>query len=266
MKILYTTTFVILSLMLMSNRMGRGNQTGVGATMAPGETGQFCGQQGCHATNTFSPEINIEVLDADGNTVSEYVPGSTYNVTYEAVATQSVAAGYGFMMISLDGDNNPIETWADLPDLTRSIDLGGRMYVEHTNRIAAGTKLNFTWSAPSDATTDITFYASSAVVNGNNNASGDSGLATTFVLPISTDSSNADLKSENNISVYPNPSVDFISIDNLKDQYARYSIYNQSGLLVLEGMYDSNIEVAGLQSGLYFVSVGNSKVLKFFKL
>ena len=267
MRLFYAVCLLGLSLFFMANKSGRGNQTGVGATLAPGETGQTCGQQGCHSANVFFPEIDLSIHDAAGDTVHQYLPGATYEVRYQARATQGFPAGYGFMMVSLDEDDNAIETWDSIPPFTRVISLGGRQYVEHTNRIHKDTVLTFAWSVPEDANGDITFYAASALVNGNNSSSGDRGIAIQHVLPIVPGASSNELSSEKIFQIFPNPASDQLRIENDGQGQIEYSVYNQNGALIKNGHYQNHIDVANLPTGTYFLAItGATRLLPFFKI
>jgi hypothetical protein len=69
------------------------------------------------------------------------------------------------------------------------------------------------------------------------------------------------------INVYPNPSVDFISISNLKDA-VQCRITNIAGQTVLSKVVDANdnqMDVQELSKGFYFVEIAGKKTLKFIK-
>lgn len=69
------------------------------------------------------------------------------------------------------------------------------------------------------------------------------------------------------IAVYPNPSVDFIRIENAPVQETNVSIYSVNGTKVLQKMIssaDNEINVSRLQAGLYFIKM-NAQTIKFIK-
>ncbi|MEG2514338.1 MAG: calycin-like domain-containing protein [Bacteroidaceae bacterium] len=66
------------------------------------------------------------------------------------------------------------------------------------------------------------------------------------------------------LSIYPNPTTDFIYVSNIEEG-SDYKIYNTSGSLVKAGMLISNaVSVAELSNGIYFVDVNGAKA-KFIK-
>ena len=73
----------------------------------------------------------------------------------------------------------------------------------------------------------------------------------------------------NEVAVYPNPSIDFISIE-INDELinSNYSLYDQSGRLVLSGELNDHInriEMNHLKNGFYYVKVGTQHSLKIVK-
>lgn len=69
------------------------------------------------------------------------------------------------------------------------------------------------------------------------------------------------------ISIYPNPSKDFITISNLKEE-RRVIITNITGQIIKELSVDKNnnrIDIQDLSKGFYFVSLDNKKTIKFIK-
>tara|TARA_B110000093_G_scaffold101558_1_gene109208 strand:- start:142 stop:801 length:660 start_codon:yes stop_codon:yes gene_type:complete len=76
-----------------------------------------------------------------------------------------------------------------------------------------------------------------------------------------------ELSENSKINVYPNPSVDFISISNLKDA-VQCRITNIAGQTVLSKVVDANdnqMDVQELSKGFYFVEIAGKKTLKFIK-
>jgi|GEM_PF-1180115 len=60
------------------------------------------------------------------------------------------------------------------------------------------------------------------------------------------------------LHIYPNPVSDNISITGLTQQNERYVIYTITGICVQQGFPESEIDVRNLQSGMYFIQIGNS--------
>lgn len=80
--------------------------------------------------------------------------------------------------------------------------------------------------------------------------------------PIAT--SINDIEKAYNILIYPNPSNQYIQIENVKPN-ATYQVYNQLGKLVLNGKIDQQINIESLTNGIYFLSIEGYSVQKFIK-
>ena len=68
------------------------------------------------------------------------------------------------------------------------------------------------------------------------------------------------------VTIYPNPAIDFIQLEQLKS-IKKYSIYNILGIEVLKGIISPNekINISNLKSGLYFLKVEGYTSKKFIK-
>jgi hypothetical protein len=67
--------------------------------------------------------------------------------------------------------------------------------------------------------------------------------------------------------IFPNPSVKILNIKNLKSKI-KYEIINLSGEIVKYGKTEGLVDIAILNNGIYFLSIGNgydNQVLKFIK-
>lgn len=72
---------------------------------------------------------------------------------------------------------------------------------------------------------------------------------------------------DSKISIYPNPSSDFISVSNLNNT-ARYKITNITGQTVMSNLIDQNnnqIDIQNLSKGFYFVEIEGNKTIKLIK-
>lgn len=77
----------------------------------------------------------------------------------------------------------------------------------------------------------------------------------------------------NTISIYPNPSMDFVNISSSKKESIKYKIFTSDGTLVLEKDQLSethSIDISDLTTGLYFVKtenkIGEKGLSKFIKI
>ena len=68
------------------------------------------------------------------------------------------------------------------------------------------------------------------------------------------------------IAIYPNPSSDYLKLNNLKDK-EDFSIMNNLGQQVKNGTISANenIDIQSLSSGIYYLKLKKGKVFKFVK-
>ena len=259
---LFITAFSLLILIaLMSNSSGRANIFGQAVTGAPGDTNKTCASSGCHSSGTFSPNAQLSIQDDNGNVVSQYIPGSTYDVTL-IIESSGNPSAFGFQMVALKPDNSPATEWTDLGSNLQSVQLGDRKYIEH-NSPSASNEFKTKWIAPSEASGDITFYFSANAVNNNGSPSGDGGTNSTFVM--SELSTSSDDLFEKTITLYPNPAHATITI-GATEKELKYSIIDINGRLIKTSMIvgKSTIDISDLSSGLYFINLqdGNHNITK----
>ncbi|HZW63092.1 MAG TPA: T9SS type A sorting domain-containing protein [Flavobacteriaceae bacterium] len=71
----------------------------------------------------------------------------------------------------------------------------------------------------------------------------------------------------NNLTIYPNPATNSITINGLKDVVS-YKLYNNVGKVVLSGSlsnFNSNLDVSTLSSGMYILNLAGSTNYKIVK-
>lgn len=124
----------------------------------------------CHSGGNFTSSLAAVVTDASGATVTEYIAGQTYTVTFTVNATG--ASGYGMQMVSLDASNNQAGTLSNTSSNAKVTSLNGRQYLEHNRRSSSNT-FTAEWTAPAAGTGSVTIYASGMAVNANGGTSGD---------------------------------------------------------------------------------------------
>ncbi|MFA6569788.1 MAG: T9SS type A sorting domain-containing protein [Bacteroidota bacterium] len=71
-------------------------------------------------------------------------------------------------------------------------------------------------------------------------------------------------KTNNNIEIYPNPATDHLKIQGAETG-DKVQIFSVLGEKMSENIYNGSVDISGLQSGFYFVRIGN-KYLKFVKM
>ena len=246
-------------IVLMSNSSGRGNIFGQAVTGAPGDSNLTCASAGCHSSGAFSPSADLEVLDGNGNSVTTFTPGETYDITLSVTATGNPNS-YGFQMVALLEDESAATDWSEIGSNTQIVTIGSRDYIEHSSP-SSSNEFSTKWTAPESGSGDVTFYFSANAVNGNGSPGGDGGTNGQFKLFEMTTSAN-DLE-ELTVNVYPNPTSDFLSISGENSTY-NYSIFDVKGQNVMQSNFtgETTIDIRNLQSGLYFISLQNND--KFF--
>jgi hypothetical protein len=77
------------------------------------------------------------------------------------------------------------------------------------------------------------------------------------------------LESDINFSIYPNPAIEYINLNNETSDNSRYSIVTTSGTTVKNGAAkNAKINVSDLASGLYILQVldtNGKRSTKFYK-
>jgi len=88
----------------------------------------------------------------------------------------------------------------------------------------------------------------------------------TLTVTPSTLSVTDNIQENNSISIFPNPSSDFISVSKLKSTES-YSIVNQIGQEVKRGIISNQekIDIRDFTNGLYFLIFENGNAIKFIK-
>lgn len=69
------------------------------------------------------------------------------------------------------------------------------------------------------------------------------------------------------IKVFPNPAEDYITISNLSNEKAKYSIFSIYGSIVLQSSIyssESTIDISTLHKGVYFLQI-SGQTIKFIK-
>ncbi len=157
---------------------------------------------------------------------------------------------------------------------------GNYLYLNHDGTPGKITRLDLTLPAPTPelVVTGFTFGANNAYVNemdfdtGNTiYAFGDyfDGTNITYLLykaDLSTLGIEDNSLNEKQITIYPNPTVDYLEVLNL-DTDTNYSIYGVDGKLALTGKTISGekINVSKLNTGVYFLNLNDGNALKFIK-
>jgi len=184
--LVYLMLVVGITMLALGSSRGRANVARQGNTGAPGDNRAIC--KNCHAGSSIVVDMDIWLLDEDGNRVYSYVPEREYTVQVRIEPKKGNPRAFGFQMVCLDAppgvNGNDIKNW--LPDTNNIYQISdannGRTYVEHRRPIRNDGIINVRWKAPPAGTDTVTFYAAGNGVNLNGNTQGD-GADTTQTFP-----------------------------------------------------------------------------------
>lgn len=289
-RLVYTIFIGALLLVFsLGNKNGRASTPpGAGNTGAPGDEALFNGTpivcNSCHTPsnpNPISSSVTISILDADGDTVTQYLPGNQYTARVIINTQTGNPVRWGFQMIALkDAGNTDLDGFSDVnPNNYKiaTVNSTGRTYAEHDNSSTSNI-FNVKWTAPVAGTGNVTFYAAGNAVNNNGQNTGDgasfSNLKLTEGSVSSTQNPDADRLG---LRLWPNPIVAETNFYFNAPQAGNYrlAVHDLSGRMVWEstqtlpsGENHLAISAAGWDSGIYFASLtgngvsANVKVVK----
>jgi len=235
-----------LALFFMSNRGGRS----IGTAGAPGESGATCAS--CHNGGNFDATIDVSLTNTDGEVVSDYIAGQEYDLTVTLAGAG--AAGYGFQLVPLtESDNEMAGSFSDLGALVREQADLGRTYIVQSDRKEDGI-FTAKWTAPTEGSGDVKFYAAGIAANGNNGTGGDQPLITEVSFAEETATSTDEINID--FSIFPNPTADFINVSTLGEvDYIISSIEGRTLQTSTSAKSTHKIDVAEYESGMYLISI-----------
>jgi hypothetical protein len=273
-------SFVVLfvvSILIIASSNGVTTSQSLDRTGSPVGTTQ-CGA--CHSGGNYNPTLLLRLKNSDGDIVTEYVPQQSY--TLEVVFGGNTAPRYGMQAVALvNGTNANAGSLSAANNKSKTSTLNSRIYADHNGFVSSNT-FELNWTAPAQGTGNISFYAAGIAANGSG-SSGDSPV-TASPLSVSEDltaepvdpidpgtpTSIAGLDSDI-WNIYPNPVIDFLTIQNQQMQTANVMVFNLSGK-VIENINVSNdnfiLDFSGYPSGIYFLLIEsdgiqiNKKILK----
>ncbi len=250
----------IVYLFLLSNSSGGPPQT----TGAPGEA--TCGRSGCHAVVENTGDASIAINFEEGSL--EYAPGETYAMTI-ALTNAMNDSKNGFQLVALDSLNNNAGTWELVEESTTQIrggtSLADRSYLTHTTAGTGQTSWMVNWKAPTESIGSIGFYLAVNDSNANGGRTGDDIYITNLSINAasSTSTSVVDRLSKN-ITIYPNPTVDFVSIHSAGVEVLNTTVYDATGMMVHVSSEPTLLNLNGLTKGIYFLKIttGSGSLVK----
>lgn len=289
MKLRLAYTFflgILCAVALMGNKNGRASTPpGAGNTGAPGDetsNGQPVVCNSCHTNSPITSTLSIKVLNSNGDTVTQYVPGQQYTARVTVTAVTGNPQGYGFQMIALkDTGNVDLDGFTDQnPNNYKiaTVNSTGRTYAEHDN-VSTPNTFNVKWTAPPAGTGSVTFYAAGNAVNKNGLNSGDGASFSSLKLTEGSSTSTQNPDAERiALRVLPNPATTEATLSVNLPQAGKYrlAVFDLSGRLVSETFQQLSagynllaLPVASWDAGVHFATLAgagisaNVKVVKF---
>ncbi|NUQ26787.1 MAG: T9SS type A sorting domain-containing protein [Saprospiraceae bacterium] len=263
MKFVYTLFIAVLAgFLLLNNAAGPGLVQGEDRTGSPLSSGS-CGQAGCHSQGSFSPSISVELLD-EGNPVTQYEPGESYDLKVTVTAGTGTPPRYGFQAVALTGAGNTgAGTFGSAPAGFRTIDINNRTYAEHASPRTNNT-FTIEWTAPD--TGEVRFYAAgiAANANGSNNGDGAATLGSPLVITRASVSAFTPGALLRRLAIAPNPVENILTLRAHSDQSGEYllriaslggQVLHQSRLDFQSGENMHTVDVNRLPAGVYVLQI-----------
>ncbi|MFN9519073.1 MAG: choice-of-anchor V domain-containing protein [Bacteroidota bacterium] len=223
----------------------------------------------CHGgTLQSSPDLLLEVLDSNLNTVTEYDPGQVYEVYIQM--TRPSTKKYGFALSANAG------TFGKLLPTDNTIQLKSG-YVTHTssgNTFSDDTaSWEMTWTAPSTGTGNIPLQLYINATNNNNSDNLDIIYSKQLVLNQRTTGLEK-ISTLNHIHVFPQPATQVLNLTydlktaqtvqvELTDISGR-KVYSSSAENKTAGEHTERIYTSELNKGVYILRmlVGNETLVR----
>ncbi len=190
----------------------------IASTSAPQEA--TCGKVGCHADNIINTGNGVITVQFNNNQLI-YEPGKTYTITVSL--SQENIERFGFECVSLfDVDSSNAGDFI-LTDANRTQILEGanqfatRKYITYksagTNPFSNGLgQWTFSWKAPLESKSSVTFYIASIAANNDGTDNGDLVYTKSLTIIPKTETSIKNISDDNVIDISPNPIKDVFTI------------------------------------------------------
>lgn len=245
--------------------------SGPGQSLGDG-SGTGCSGSGCHGAASSATGISLQFTDDNTSQVvtdGKYIPGRVYTVRLTGTQANAGLTHFGFQTTARRGNGANAGTLAVLnSSTTHTYNASGRLGVEHSAPIARTSGnfiVSFRWTAPPSGQGDATFHTALNAVNRNFTAdNGDIPNIGTTVLNENTTASVPAVSLASDLSLYPNPAKDRLTVDVRGWQRGSYAIALTSimGSVVFEqkaevGSGDDKVEIElpALPAGAYGLRV-----------
>ena len=259
-KVVFTILIGVSTLILLESfgtaSLGKIDGTEPGFTGSPGDSLKNCTK--CHGGNAYS----VAGWITSNIPSSGYIPGNTYTITAKNTSLGHNRFGFLVSPQKLNGD---LLGTLVISDTVKTKLVGNSKYVTYRAASVASQDFmswTFNWIAPTVGTGDVVFYGAF-----NSNQDGHKGgdvtqLSTLRVKENGTASVTNFNSNKVVVSVYPNPSSNFINVNVALAQKGNLVIkmVNLEGKIVYQiaeentvGIVNKQIETSQLANGVYFI-------------
>ena len=239
LKILF---LIVGSILLMANRGGSpGGRTGSST-----DPGTCATNGGCHGPKIPTAQEMISTSVPS----SGYIPGETY--TFTVLAIKTGVQVWGFEMMCEDSNGDGIGAFVGNNTVTVNGFRATHKFVSSDSNDAIQWDVN--WVAPASGTGDIEIYCAVLATNNSNSNGGDNVLIDTFTLFENESATISGLK-ELILKVFPNPTLNYITISGEVSISAQIEIYNSEMKQLRLMPFENKIDLSNLASGIYVLKV-----------
>ncbi|MBL4624951.1 MAG: T9SS type A sorting domain-containing protein [Flavobacteriales bacterium] len=268
----YISTVFAASVLAVIFSGFNGTENGVSSTGAPanhtGAPGEnTCTKSGCHSDGILNSGTAISTLTI-GNSITEYQPGATYDLS--VLITDPAVVRFGYELTAIVDSDSSFAGDFTVTDLDRTQILPGtnefvgRKYLTYTYNGTEPTNPGegewmAQWTAPSVDVGPVTFYLASVAANNDFTDDGDDVYFSQYQLTAGAVLAIGDIGSdEKGFSISVVDRTIFIS-GSEENRIQSYEIYNIEGKTVAQSTVNSvnqSIRLSGnIPSGMYFIGV-----------
>jgi len=267
MKKIYLFTSLALSFVLIAASGGVGENQNRDRSGSP-DGDNVCSQ--CHSAGALSPVVSLEITDADGNEVTDYIPEMTYMLSYTVSGTGSDVHGFQSTVLTDGNENagtfvNP-GTQVQFDTVTNDA-VTDRAVAEQSSPSASGEFVT-EWTAPAAGAGEITIYYSGVAANGNGSTSGDGYAGGSMTL---TEDTEISIPSDEDIIDFDltwNDQELILKSDQnlLLESLEIYSLTGQKVLKSNDVQLPFTINSSELSEGLNIIQVNSNTNSRTFKV
>lgn len=192
--------------------------------------------------NTTSTDLNLG---------GYYLSDATTNLTKWQFPLNSIIPAHGYMIIWADDEaaEGALHANWKLSVGGESVTLSSPAQAIINQVVFGAQNTNVAYARIPNGTGN--FVAQNATFNANNEVLGTSAF-----------------DHDPGLQFYPNPTTGVLHLNYTGVTIEKVQVYNLQGQIVLQGQFDSNsvvVDLSGLPTGLYMVSINNQKNIKVFK-